>query len=125
MVIGPFEIKNNIGLLALTESSIFVITLDFWTSLKYNISLQIPFIFDNTIDELKNKPINYLLEKFKSERIDYLDGLQADIVKSKLWKNQIIVQHRGITTKLGILDRGRTDDYGNIISAKVENYSKV
>jgi hypothetical protein len=121
---GPFGFNNDIGLMIIKSDSIVLLKFDLWTSLKYGISQQVPFIFSNTIDKLIKSPINELIQKFDTKAITF-DQLESTTIKKSGWINSIVLTTNNDQIKLGIQERHKTDSYQKIVdwinSEKINN----
>ncbi len=111
---GPFGLNNDIGLMIIRSDSILLLNFDLWTSIKYGISQQVPFVFSNTIDKLINRPINELIHKFDNNMIKF-EQISSATIKKRGWQNTIVLTTKNNQINLGILDRQKTDSYQNVV----------
>jgi len=121
---GPLGFNNDIGLMIIKSNSIVLLKFDLWTSLKYGISQQVPFVFSNTIDKLIKSPLNELIQKFDTNVIKF-EQLKSTTIKKSGWINSIVLTTKNDQIKLGIQERHKTDSYQKIVdwinSEKIRN----
>lgn len=122
LIIGPFETKTRIGLIGFDTGSLYLISLDFSSTIKYSISVQLPF-FGQYFDKLKNQPLDRLIQRYSTEKIKYTDLTEISVKRSN-WKNYVIVRFENKTVKWNILEPHDTDNYENLISKMTENATK-
>ena len=113
LLIGPFVTNNRLGLIGIDDTKLYLIKTNWLTYLKYSVSIQIP-LFSQTIDKLLSKSISELKENHEIEQINLADLKGIKVVKSKVWKNFILIQHGDNEFKFVILEREKTDEYEEI-----------
>ena len=118
-IIGPFETKTRIGLIGFDSENLYLISLDFCSTIKYSISVQLPF-FGQYFDKLKNQPLDGLTQKYSTEKVKYTDLVEVSVKKSN-WKNYVIVRFENKTVKWNILEPNHTDNYEKLISKITAN----
>lgn len=111
---GPFGFNNDIGLMIIQSDSMVLLKFDLWTSLKYWISQQVPFVFSNTIDKLIESPINELIPRFNNTLIKF-EHIKSMTIKKSGWINSIVLTTKNDQFKLGILERHKTDSCQKIV----------
>lgn len=118
-ILGPFEARNRIGLLGLDSESLYLISLDLISMIKYSISIQLPF-FGQYFDKLKNQPIDELKRKYSTTEVKYSD-LSDIVVKRSNWKNHIIITSENESIKWNILEPHETDNYEKLLNSIRDN----
>lgn len=123
-IFGPLGFDNNIGLMIIKSDSIVLLKFDLWTSFKYGISQQVPFVFSNTIDNLIKSPLNELIQKFDTNVIKF-EQLKSTMIKKSGWINSVVLITKNDQIKLGIQERYKTESYQKIVdwinSEKINN----
>jgi len=121
---GPFGFNNAIGLMIIQSDSIVLLKFDLWTSFKYGISQQVPFVFSESIDKLIKSPINELIQKFDTNLIKF-EQLKTALIKKSGLINSIVLTTKNDHISLGIQERHKTESYQKIVdwinSEKIKN----
>lgn len=114
--IGPFETKNvNLTLLSITDKYLYLISLSLISSLKYYVSLQIPFLFSEHINKIKSETLERLKANYSWTQLDIINEFTIKFANNNKWKNTITLCGQNINYKLSILERHETDYYLSII----------
>jgi len=116
IIIGPFETKSNLGLIAISDKHIYIIKLNFASTFKYSISQQIPFLYSNYFDKLIARPLRELTSQFSTHQLNIDETLNVQLKRSKIWKHSIIINSADLNIKWNILKRYETDNYEKILS---------
>jgi hypothetical protein len=120
LIIGPFVRNNRLELIGIDDTNLYLIKTNWLTYLKYSVNIQIP-LFSQTIDKLLSKSISELKENYKIEQIDFADLNRINVIKSRIWRNHILIQYGENEVKFEILERGKTGEYEEIINKLNEN----
>lgn len=113
-IIGPFETKTRIGLIGFDTESLYLIFLDFSSTVKYSISVQLPF-FGQYFDRLKNQTLDKLIQKYSTQKVKYKDLSEISVKRSN-WKNYVIIRFENKTVKWNILEPHDTENYEKLIT---------
>lgn len=120
LIIGPFVTNNRLGLIGIDNTKLYLIKTNWLTYLKYSVSTQIP-LFTQTFDKLLSKSIAELKENHEIEQINLADLKGINVMKSKVWRNFILIRHGDNEFKFVILEREKTGEYEEIIKKLSEN----
>lgn len=113
-VIGPFETKSRIGLLGFDTERLYLISLDLISTIKYSISVQLPF-FSQYFDKLRKIPIDKLIQKYSTVIVKHTDLSEIEVKRSN-WKNYVIIRFNNKTVKWNILEPHETDNYEQLLN---------
>lgn len=113
-IIGPFETKNRIGLIGFDAESLYLISLNFFSTIKYAINIHLPF-FGQYFYILKNQPLDRLIRKYSTEKVKYTDLSEISVERSN-WKNYVIIRFENKTVKWNIIEPHDTENYEKLIS---------
>ena len=119
-LIGPFVTNNRLGLIGIDDIKLYLIKTNWLTYFKYSVSTQIP-LFTQTVDKLLSKSIAELKENHEIEQIYLADLKGINVMKSKVWRNFILIRHGDNEFKFEILEREKTGEYEEIIKILTEN----
>jgi hypothetical protein len=103
-LIGPFESKKDLKMILLANNKLYLINLDFISQLKYYL---LPF----WTKRLKNKSIDYLLQRFNYSQIDYSEDFKIVLKKSKYWKHRLEIDKKNELVNLNFLHRKELNKY--------------
>lgn len=118
-IIGPFETKTRIGLIGFDTENLYLISLDFSSTIKYSISVQLPF-YGQYFDRLKNQTLDKLTQKYSTQKVKYRDLSEISVKRSN-WKNYIIIRFENKTIKWNILEPHDTENYEELIAKMTVN----
>jgi len=115
-ILGPFEAKGGLRLLAIDDESVYLIQLNLIALIKYSINIQLPLLFISHFEKLKSATIKELIEKYKHQKLTIDTNLKVKIERSKLWKHKIYIRKGQVDLKWNILDREAIKYYEFILS---------
>ncbi|MCH8903748.1 MAG: hypothetical protein IIA45_07530 [Bacteroidetes bacterium] len=114
-ILGPFMLKKSLGLLAITETSIYLIRLNVMATIKHGALTSLTGKSEGHFDRLKSKPLKYLTSKYKWTKLDFDDDFIIELVRNKILVNFLRITIKDKVKKWTILERNETDKYEEIL----------
>ncbi len=102
-------------LVTFTETSLYVIRLSLFESIKYHANEQIPFLFSGRIAKIKAKSLEELKSKYAFTEIDTVNGFDIEVNTKSNWGHTITIKGVNDHYKLSILERFETDNYISVL----------